>query len=283
MEKQQGENRYKNIFLYILLPALIIVISCSLCAVKVPQSSFIQNTLTAVEDNTKVVGRFAGVTAAVSTAISALPNDMGTPLANSFASMDKYCVIILIALFLERLILVSGVKIAFLFIIPAACAIWGFGQFFQLESFVILSKKVMIIGLALFLVVPCSVQLTKYVGSDYLAYVDETIKEADDSAKKVNQESSEDENDQSVLDRIGNALKSAVKGVVGLFNYFENLLKKCINSIAILIITNFVMPLATFFIFRWLLKEIFALNFSIGRVKNFVKKETFHRKNAEED
>jgi len=45
-----------------------------------------------------------------------------------------------------------------------------------------------------------------------------------------------------------------------LLAYFENVLKRCVNSIAIMIVTSFVLPLLTLFLFRWLLNELFAWN-----------------------
>ena len=45
-----------------------------------------------------------------------------------------------------------------------------------------------------------------------------------------------------------------------MLEYFENVLRRCVNSIAIMIVTSFVLPLLTMFLFRWLLNELFSLN-----------------------
>ena len=45
-----------------------------------------------------------------------------------------------------------------------------------------------------------------------------------------------------------------------LLTYFENVIKKCVNSIAIMIVTTFILPLLTMFLFRWFLNELFAWN-----------------------
>jgi uncharacterized protein HemY len=45
--------------------------------------------------------------------------------------------------------------------------------------------------------------------------------------------------------------------------YFKNVVRKSVNSVAIMVVITFVVPLLVLFLFRWLLKELFALHIPI--------------------
>ncbi len=283
MEKLRSLFTGRRIFLYLLVPFMIAALSWAILSKTLPESRFVTDALESVENSNKTVSTFTAAVAAVSVAISALPDDIATPVANSFASLDKYFILILIIIFIERILLTSGVEIIFQFLIPAAVILWGSGRFLRVSPITVFSKKIMILALALFLVVPCSIHLTAYVGSDYLAYVDETIAEAGSSAEDITEKTQDEQDNTSWTEKLSGILQSAIDGVTSVVDFFEKLLTKCMNSIAILIVANFVMPLVTFFIFRWLLKELFSIHLPTEKIDAFIKKETFHKKRGGED
>jgi len=76
-----------------------------------------------------------------------------------------------------------------------------------------------------------------------------------------------EEEETTIFDKLSTAFKTAMSGMNDLMEYFENVIKKFINSIAIMLVTSFVMPLFILIIFRWLIKELFSLNLSLPQVK----------------
>ena len=74
------------------------------------------------------------------------------------------------------------------------------------------------------------------------------------------------EEGSTVFEKLTDAFKTAVQGISDLLKYFENVLKKCVNSIAIMIVTTFVLPMFVLLLFRWLLKELFSLSLPTSRV-----------------
>jgi len=126
------------------------------------------------------------------------------------------------------------------------------------------ATKLLILGIALVCVIPFSTHFTETVGSDYLAYIDETIAEANAGADKILDAKAENEDETTLWNKISDAFQSAVQGVADLFTYFNNLIKKCMNSIAIMLVTTFGIPLFILMIFKWLLKELFSLNLNIS-------------------
>ena len=278
IKKVFSEQRLKELLIYGLIPVLIAVISLFVLSVEIPECEIVESTLESVESSKTTVLEFAGATTATSLAISALPDDFATPLANNFADMGKYFVIILICIFVERLILILGIRLSLLYIIPIACGIYVVGHFAGKELITAFAKRVFILGAALVLVVPCSVKVTNYVGTEYMAYIDETIEETNCGADKINEEMDSGDEGTTIFEKLSEAFKTAKAGVAGLLTYFNNMIRKCMNSIVILIVTNCLMPVETLLMLRWILKEVFDIMIPTTQVKDFLKKDTFKRK-----
>lgn len=243
-----------------LTAVFIIVLSVFVLSRKVPETQVIQNTIERIEDNNKTVMEFSGATMAASLALSAFPNDFATPLAGTLSDLNTYFIFIFAVLFVEKLLVIEGVKIAFVYIIPAACMLYILYEVFGKEFFKNFAAKLLVLGLAVVFVIPLSTHFTEIVCADYLDYVDETIAEANAGADKVNEAMVSNEEEASIFDKLSEAFETAVQGMSDLLTYFENVIKRCVNSIAIMIVTSFVLPLLTMFLFRWLLNELFAWN-----------------------
>ena len=102
---------------------LIAVFSFFFLTTTLPETEFVEESIESVEDSSNIVMKFSAATLSTSLAISALPDDFATPLAESLADMNIYFVAILVVLFLEKLLIQYGVQLAFAIAIPVACAI----------------------------------------------------------------------------------------------------------------------------------------------------------------
>lgn len=267
----------------ILLAVFIMVLSVFVLAYKVPEHRYVQETLESLEESRTTVMEFSGATIAVSLAITALPDDFGSPIAGTLADMNKYFVLIFAVLYVERLIVVEGIKLSFLYIIPAACVLYILAVVLGKAFVKNLAAKLMILGLAVVLVIPVSTHFTEKVCGEYLAYVDETIEEANAGAEKVNEVTESGEDGATVFDKLTNAFQTAIQGISDLLAYFENVLKKCVNSIAIMIVTTCVVPVLVLLFFRWLLKELFSLNLPASRADYALRERKSDSKAAETD
>lgn len=239
---------------------LVMVLSVFVLAQKVPQTKMVNDTLESIEKSNKTIMEFSGATITTSLALSAFPNDFATPLASTLSDLNTYFIFIFAVLFVEKLIVIEGVKIAFVYIIPAACVLYIAYVTFGKDIFKNFAMKLAVLGLAVVFVIPLSTYFTEKVCADYLAYVDETIEEANAGAEKVNEVMASGEEEANIFDKLSNAFNKAIQGMSDLLDYFENVIKKCVNSIAIMIVTSFVLPMLTLFLFRWLLNELFGWN-----------------------
>ena len=229
----------------ILLIVFVMVLSMNVLFYVIPESKWVQNSIDSLEKSQDTIMTFSGTTIATSIAISALPDDFASPLAGTISDLNVYFVFMLIVVFVEKLLVVEGIKIALAVVIPVACVLYAVFVLSSKDVFKDFAKKLFILGIAVVTVIPISTHFTETVCEDYLAYVDETIAETEAGADEVNKS-------ESLLQNVENML-----------TYFKNVVKKCVNSVAIMVVITFVVPLLILFLFRWLLNELFALHIPI--------------------
>ncbi|MBR4084758.1 MAG: hypothetical protein IKK33_10815 [Lachnospiraceae bacterium] len=251
----------------VLLAVFFMLLSIFVLAYEVPKTKLVQETVESLEESRNQIMDFSGATITTSLAITALPDDFGTPLADTLADMNTYFVFVFAVVFVEKLLVVEGIRIAFTYVIPAALGLYILGLLATKDRVKVFGEKLFIFGMAVVLVIPISTHFTEKVCADYLVYVDETIAEANDGAEKVNEIMSTNPDEATIFDKLSNAFKTAMKEMSDLLDYFENVLKKFVNSIAIMIVTTFVLPLFVLMVFKWLLNELFTLNLFIPQVK----------------
>lgn len=253
---------FKKKLLKILVSIFIMVLSRVLLADMILETEFIQNTVAHLEESENTVMDFSGATIGVSLAITALPDDFATPLASTISDMNGYFIFIFMVLFVEKLLVLEGTWISFAYIIPIACFLYILTIFTKKEIFKKFAAKLVVLGISIVLVIPISTLVAEHVGAEYLAYVDNTIEETQAGADKVTEIMGAGEGQETIFEKLSDAFKTAMDGMTDLLKYFENVIKKCVNSIAIMLVTTFVIPLLNLFFFRWLLKELFRLNLS---------------------
>ena len=246
--------------LKILLAVFVMVFSFTVLVQKIPETKYVQNTVERLEESQNTIMKFSGSTMGTSVAISALPDDFGSPLAGTIADLNMYFIFMFAVIFVEKLLVLEGIKIALAYIIPAACLLYVAFVLSSKNVFKNFANKLLILGMAIIIVIPFSTYFTETVCNDYLAYVDETIEEADAGAAKINEVMAASDEEATFFDRISAAFKTSIQSVSDLLAYFKNVVRKCVNSVAIMLVTTFVVPMLILMLFRWLLKELFALH-----------------------
>jgi len=259
----------KHAVLAIKILSLILAAALSFFVVsaKLPESAFVKDSLESVERNSNTVMKFSAATLSTSLAISALPDDFATPLADSLADMNIYFVAILAVLFLEKILVQYGIKVAFTILIPLSCAAGVLFIATKKDLLKGLAVRLCVLGLAVAFVVPCSTHITDIVASDLTAYVNETITETEDGAGKLNDAMEDGAEDRTIFERLSDLFQTAIHDISDLMLHFQNTIRKCMNSIAILILTNCLMPLLTVFVLKWILGEIFRITIPMPPIR----------------
>ena len=252
-------KKYAESVRNILILVLIGVFSFFVITSWLPDRGFIQDSLESVEESSNTVMKFSAATLSTSLAISALPDDFATPLADSLADMNIYFIAILVMLHFEQLLIRYGVKLAFAIAIPVACGFGILSILLKKELLKGIAARVAVLGLAVALVVPCSTHITNYIAADLTAYVENTIADTEDGGDKLNEAMEGGTEEQTMFEKLSDLFQTAINDMSNLMTHFQNTIRKCMNSIAILILTNCLMPIVNFFILKWILKETFHI------------------------
>lgn len=213
----------------------------------------------------------ATTTTAASAAISALPNDMGTPIAEKLVDFSSYFMVILAVIYLEKFLLTTLGFLGFGILVPAACALFAVAVFLRRGTLTRvnlqrLGTKLAAFGLALALVVPVSVWLTDNVDATF----DESLAAASAAAQEATEQLEENtqaapQEDQGLLGGIANAVQDGWNGLTqGAQQALDSLgdqLNTMIDTLAVMIVTSCLIPLLVLILFLQLVKIITGLDF----------------------
>jgi len=203
------------------------------------------------EKITTVMELTAGATA-TSAAISFLPDDQCTPIAQEIAELAKYFLIVLSALYLEKYLITVTGFIAFKFLIPIACLLLGIGVLAKKDALSILAGKIALGAMVIVLMVPTSILVSDLIYESYETNIDETIETAKDVAIEDTDSPAYNQLLQWLTDSIGQAR-----------DYVSGLLSHFIEALAVMIVTSCIIPILVLLLFVWIIKLIFGVDMSV--------------------
>lgn len=241
----------------ILLVVFIAVVSIFICSKNVPNLPFFKQAGVTIDETKDTVTKFSAAMLTTSVAITLLPDDFATPLAETLADLTKYCVLILGMIYFEKIMLGAGISLTFTYIVPLACILFAIYFITNMEVFKTLAKKIIVLAIALIFVVPCGTYASNFICADTLANVETATENANVMDDKINDMSKDFQSDGGLLDRVTNALQNVLNKGNEVVTGFKKVVNDCIYSVAILIVTSFVIPLVTFLLFIWILNQLF--------------------------
>ena len=247
-------NQNSKKILSIVLPIIIALFSIFVLAKPASAPSTYKKTIASLDEKKTTVMELTAASTAVSTAITLIPGDTGTPLAEKLVDLSTYFLVVLCAIYLEKYMLTLAGYGVFKVLIPAICILFIVNVFRKSETCERLMKKIGIFSLALVLVVPVSVKVSDFIQKTYEESINETIS----SAKELSDEL-EDEEDKSLWDRITDGATSAVKKV-------EQSLNQFVEALAVLIVTSCIIPILVLVFFVWLMKMLLGMDGSLKTV-----------------
>lgn len=209
-----------------------------------------------IDDKVETVLKLTASSTAASAGITAIPGDAGTPIAEKLADFSEYGILILCVLYAEKYllsILGSGV---FKYIIPIACILYPIGFFRDLEGIKPILKKIAIVSLALYFVIPLSVHISDRIYDTYQASIDNTISAAEDLAEDATLAGSSAE-DQNAIQRIWGYLSESASNFA---DRGAEILNRFIESLAVMIVTSCVIPILVLLFSLWIINQVFGFS-----------------------
>lgn len=198
-------------------------------------NEFVKEHLLAMQEN---VFSLLSASTISSTALSALPGDTATPLAENLADIADYLFIVFAGIWLQRYLFLSFTTYFLRFIIPLGIGIrlmanlltvLGFEEM-KLFAMKKLGKSIVSFSLVIILIVPITVFITSQLESTYETHIEQTIAETQEAKtqaeaefqaqlaqikdKQANSEAANDNNqNQTIFGQIGEAFNEGIDNV----------------------------------------------------------------------
>ncbi len=255
LEKIQKISPYLVLKISILV--FIMVLSIFVASSVVSKCSLFTRSIESLDDSQEVVMAVTGATLGVSVAITFLPDDYASPLADTLADMSTYFVILLGMILFEKLLIMVGVPFIFRFIIPAGIILLIVYYISHKKIIRTIAYKILAFAIVIILAVPLGTSVSKWLCSSSLDYVNETVTQAQDGSDKIEEISESSSSDKSFYETVSSVFDSAIEGVTDLFNYYKGIIQKFINTIAIMMLAYLVVPFVTFLLMLWFMNQLF--------------------------
>ncbi len=277
------ENEKQKKILFALIPIVIALLSFFVIARFTSSTEFNAKTIQSLDDKKTTVMELAAASTAASAAITLIPGDVGTPIANKLADLSSYFLIVFSAIYLEKYLVTITGYAAFKILVPIACVFFSGYLLWRKEILRVVAQKFLLFGLAVYLVIPASVKVADMIETTYASSIESTIETAKQTTDEIESETGESgqvddksSNEKSQSDSDSDSKENAGGFFSGLFNKVqegvstatatanvENVLNNFIEALAILLVTSCLIPILVLIFFVWLVKMLLGLNIDI--------------------
>lgn len=248
----------------IIVLALAIILSCTVVGNKMTDPATYSHTIEALDKNRTTVLGLSAASAAASAAISALPDDTCSPLAQEISEFTTWFLLILSIIYLEKYLLTVFGTAACYILIPIGCGALLTNFFFPKDFLKSVGTKLVAFGAALLLVIPTSVWVSDQINAVYAESIEMTVQSANAVSDGLFGEMS-DENEESttVIDKAKEILGDISGSVAGVLEQFKTMLNRFVEAVAVMLVTNCLIPILVILFFWWLIKVIFRVQIKL--------------------
>lgn len=275
------ENEKRKKIIFARIPIVIALLSFFVIARFTSSTEFNAKTIQSLDDKKTTVMELTAASTAASAAITLIPGDVGTPIANKLADLSSYFLIVLSAIYLEKYLVTITGYAAFKILVPIACVFFSGYLLWRKEILRVVAQKFLLFGLAVYLVIPASVKVADMIETTYASSIESTIETAKQTTDEIESETGESgqvddksNNEKSQSDSDSDSKENAGGFFSGLFNKVqegvstatanvENVLNNFIEALAILLVTSCLIPILVLIFFVWLVKMLLGLNIDI--------------------
>jgi len=239
----------KNKILIVLALILVAVLSMSKIADYATDPNNHAHSISEIDEKIKTVMELTAGATATSAALSFMPDDQCTPIAQEIAELAKYFLVVLSTLYLEKYLLTVTGFVAFKFLIPVACLLLGVGIFAKKDGLRVLAGKIAIGAIAIVFMVPTSILISDLIYESYETSIEETI----ETAKDVTIENTDSPQYNQFMEWLTNSIGQARDYLSGLLSHF-------VEALAVMIVTSCVIPILVLILYAWIIKLIFGVD-----------------------
>ena len=286
-KKRIKENHIFRIVMIVLCIVIALVSNIVLSKnYSSPEYTVNKKTITYLDEKkTTALELCAGATA-LSAAITLIPGDTGTPIAEKLTDLSGYFLIVVSAIYLEKYLLTILGALTFRWLITAAMIASALYFGIRREFFWKIGVKILIFGLAVYAVIPVSVHVSQLIYNTYQESIDTTLAETENliSQTEGNAQSSTESDQNSgdegffagLVDKAKDTIEQAKDTASIATEQFKYMLNKFIDGLAVLIVTTCLIPILVMVFFVWIVKMILgtAITQPAAMVPGITKKDS---------
>ena len=241
------------------IAALLLLGVLSFCwaAPFMTQPEIYQRSIDSLQAKQETVLELTAASTAASAAITLLPGDTATPIADKLADLSGYFLIVLCAIFLEKYLLTITAGAAFRLLFPLACLLLIAYVFRGRKLFAMLAVKLFCFGIAI---------MSDTIENTYSASINAAIENAKTTTKEAEAAESAASGQEEttglsgLLSKVTDGISKAAAETVG---RFKQVLNNLIEALAVMLVTSCLIPILVILFFLWLVKLITGVSIQL--------------------
>lgn len=250
-------NDKKKIYISVII-IIGILFSIFVCAKYFSNPENFPDTISYLNEKRDTVLELTATSSASSIALTLIPGDVATPIADQLADLSGKFIIILGAIYLEKYLITVGGLFVFMILVPIFGMLHLMKMWKQGFNPRQIQTKIAILSIVFICIVPVSTKVSMVIENTYDSNFSETISQAEKNNEQI-----EEENDKGFFDQIGDALDFSA--------HLENAkitLNNFIESIAVMIVTSCVIPILVLFGLIWIIQTVLGININVSNLTN---------------
>ena len=236
------------------------------------------NTLASLDQKRETVMSLIAGSTGTSAAITVLPGDVGTPIAEKLLDIGSAFAIVIAAIYLEKYLLTTLGFVAFGILLPIGFILLAIGVLSKnrptiQEITTALAIRLVVFGLAVFMVVPISTFISDRIDETYQTsmHPDLVAESVEEPTAEVTTQTESDggilEFIQSLPETVANLPETVSETSSGVSEDVQNTLNKFIETLAVMIVSSCVIPIVVLLFFLWLAMTILGIDIDTARLR----------------
>lgn len=251
--------------LLIVLPVFLAILSAFAVSGYASSAEVHAETIEYLDEKKTTVLELTAASAAVSSAITLIPGDTGTPIAQELADLSSKFLIVLCAIFLEKYLVTATGYVVFRFVLPIALLMLAAAELIGMDSLRRLSAKLCCFGILIFMVVPFSVKISGFVEETYSDSIQAAIENAEQTTLEIEEQTDGQEEEREEKGLVSGLVSKVTGGisdaVAGLVKKAETVLNNFMEALAVMLVTSCMIPILTLLGFVWIMKMVIGTDF----------------------
>ena len=181
LHRAEGKRGMSETSKKMIFSAILVVVACLSIFVagkKAISTEFHAKTIAALRENKEAATELMAASTAASAAITVIPGDVATPIAEKLADVSGYFIVVICAIYLEMYLLIITGYVTFYGLLPVGCGLLLVSLFWRPDIFRKIAVKMIAFGILLVLIIPASVKVSDIINVSYGESIQETLESA---------------------------------------------------------------------------------------------------------